>query len=58
MLLFKYAADRLKVSPSQLQFEQLDTPLVIDFLSHLETKRGNGPSSRNTRLAAIKSLNP
>jgi len=56
MLLFKYAADRLKVSPSQIQFEQLDTPLIIDFLNHLETKRGNGPSSRNTRLAAIKSF--
>src|SRR5262249_16364406 len=28
----------------------------MDFLAHLETQRGNGPSTRNTRLAAIKSF--
>ena len=55
-LLFEYASKRLKVSPSALCLEQLDAPLVTDFLHHLETERGNGPSSRNTRLAAIKSF--
>lgn len=55
-LLFKYASDCLKVSPSELQLEQLDMPLVVAFLNHLESARGNGPSSRNTRLAAIKSF--
>jgi len=29
---------------------------VVDFLNDLETTRGNGPSSRNIRLAAIKSF--
>jgi len=55
-LLFEYASDCLKVAPSELQLEQLDAPLVVAFLNHLETTRGNGPSSRNTRLAAIKSF--
>jgi len=55
-LLFEYASKRLKVSPSALCLEQLDAPLVTDFLHHLETERGNGPGSRNARLAAIKSF--
>ena len=36
--------------------DQIDAPLVVDFLNHLETARMNGPSSRNVRLAAIKSF--
>jgi len=55
-LLLQYASDRLKVAPSQLQLEQLDAPLIVSFLNHLETARANGPSSRNVRLAAIKSF--
>jgi len=55
-LLFLYAARRFKIQPSALLFEQLDAPLVVDFLNHLETNRGNSPVSRNIRLAAIKSF--
>jgi integrase/recombinase XerD len=55
-LLFEYTGNCLKVSPSELHFEQLDAPLIVNFLNHLETERGNGPSSRNIRLAAIKSF--
>ena len=55
-LLFEYASDRLKIAPSQLNLEQIDAPLVVAFLNHLETARRNGPNSRNTRLAAIKSF--
>ena len=55
-LLFEYASDCIKVPPSQLQLEQLDAPLILNFLNHLETSRGNGPSSRNIRLAAIRSF--
>jgi site-specific recombinase XerD len=55
-LLFLYAAQRSKIEPSALLFEQLDAPLVVDFLNHLETDRGNSPVSRNARLAAIKSF--
>lgn len=56
MLLFDFAARRLKCSPSSLDIEQLDARLVMAFLDHLERDRRNGISSRNARLAAIKSL--
>ena len=56
MLLFEFAARRLKCSPSSLELEQLDAKLVMAFLAHLERDRSNGISSRNARLAAIKSL--
>jgi site-specific recombinase XerD len=52
----EYASECLKVRPSELQLEQLDAPLILDFLKYLETTRRNGQSSRNTRLAAIKSF--
>jgi site-specific recombinase XerD len=55
-LLLTFASERLRVPPSQLHLEQIDAPLVVDFLNHLEQARGNGPSSRNVRLAAIKSF--
>ncbi len=55
-LLFTFASQRLNTTPSQLQLEQLDAPLVLAFLEHLETQRRNSPSSRNVRLAAIKSF--
>jgi len=44
------------VTPSQLAVEHIDAPLVLDFLHHLETTRRNSPTSRNIRLAAIKSF--
>jgi len=55
-LLLTFASERLKLTPSQLTVEQIDAPLVLDFLNDLEITRGNGASSRNTRLAAIKSF--
>jgi integrase/recombinase XerD len=56
LLLFRFASKRLKVTPSDLFIEQIDAPLVIDFLNHLESERGNSPATRNIRLAAIKSF--
>ena len=41
---------------SQLQLEHLDAPLIVNFLNHLETSRGNGAGSRNIKLATIKSF--
>lgn len=55
-LLFEYASDCLKIPPSQLHLEHIDALLIANFLSHLETTRGNGAGSRNIRLAAIKSF--
>ena len=55
-LLLTYASKRLKVAPSRLELEQIDAPLVADFLNDLEATRSNTTSSRNVRLAAIKSF--
>ncbi len=55
-LLFCYTSARLKAAPSALQLEQIDAPLILEFLNHLEKVRGNTASSRNVRLAAIKSF--
>src|SRR2546428_13037411 len=53
-LLFEYASRRLAVAPSELQLEQLDTPLIVDFLDDLQTQRRNGPRTRTARLAATR----
>ena len=50
------ASNCLKITPSKLHLEQLDAALVVNFSNYLETARGNGPNSRNIRLAAIKSF--
>jgi len=55
-LLFEFAGTKLKVAPSDLCLEQLDAPLILAFLAHLENGRGCCPSSRNARLTAIKSF--
>jgi site-specific recombinase XerD len=55
-LLFEFASQRYGVPPSELALEQIDAPLVMDFLATLEAERGNSPTTRNARLAAIKSF--
>ena len=55
-LLLIFAGKRFRVPPSQLTVEQIDAPLVLAFLNDLETARGNTPSSRNIRLAAVRSF--
>lgn len=55
-LLFEFASARVRTRPASLALEQLDAPLIMAFLDHLETRRGNTISTRNARLAAIKSL--
>lgn len=55
-LLLNYASKHLKVAPSRLALEQIDAQLVTGFLNDLEVSRANAASSRNVRLAAIKSF--
>jgi site-specific recombinase XerD len=55
-LLLCFAAQRCGRSPSALILEQLDAALVLAFLEHLETVRGNSPKTRNARLAAVKAF--
>jgi integrase/recombinase XerD len=55
-LLLGFAERRTGKPPSALSLADLDAPLVLDFLDHLETERGNTARTRNARLAAIHSF--
>ena len=55
-LLFAFIEKRTGNPPSALTLADLDAPLVLDFLDHLETERGNTTRTRNARLAAIHSF--
>ena len=55
-LLVRFAEDRLGVRPAKLEIEHLTAQLILDFLDALETERGNAVTTRNARLAAIKSF--
>ena len=55
-LLLKFAQQQLHKPPSYLSFEDVDAPLVVAFLDHLEKQRGLSVRSRNLRLTAIRSF--
>ncbi len=55
-LFLKFTQQRLHKSPSALVFEEIDAPLVVAFLDHLEKQRGLSVRSRNLRLTAIHSF--
>jgi len=55
-LLFGYLEQRSGKPPSALCMDDLDAPLILDFLDHLETGRGNSARTRNARLAAVHSF--
>ncbi|MDE0242919.1 MAG: tyrosine-type recombinase/integrase [bacterium] len=55
-LLVLYAAERLDIRPCKLKIEHFTVALLLAFLESLETVRNNSVSTRNVRLAAIKSF--
>lgn len=55
-LLLEFAAKRLRKTPSAIELEAIDATLVLAFLKYLEEKRGCSASTRNARLAAIRSF--
>ena len=55
-LLFGFASKRLEIRPSQICLEQIDAPLILDFLAHIEEQRGNCAATRYGRLAAVKAF--
>lgn len=55
-LLLEFASKRLRKTPSAIALEAIDAVLVLAFLRHLEEKRGCAASTRNARLAAIRSF--
>lgn len=56
LLLLRYAASMLKRTPSAITLADLDAPMLLAFLDHLEKDRGNSVRSRNARLAAIRTF--
>ena len=55
-LLLQYTHTTVGRPPAQLDLADLDAELISAFLDHLEHDRHNTISTRNTRLAAIRSL--
>jgi site-specific recombinase XerD len=55
-LLLAYLPRWLRKPVTALALADLDAPAVLAFLDHLENERGNGPRTRNARLAAVRSF--
>lgn len=55
-LLLQFAQRHLGKAPEQLALADLDAPLLLAFLNHLESERHNKIRSRNARFAAIRSF--
>lgn len=55
-LLIQFAADRKGKSIPLLQVKDINESLVLEFLSHLERKRGNSIQTCNQRLVTVRSL--
>ena len=55
-LLLKFSKTRTGKNPSNLDWQDIDAPLVSAYLDELEAKRSITPRTRNLRLTAIRSL--
>lgn len=55
-LLLQFAKSQLGKEPSHLGWEDIDAPLISDFLDDLQEHRRIGTRSRNLRLTAIRSF--
>jgi len=55
-LFLPFGADHLGIKIESLRIEHLTTELILAFLDHLESDRNNMATTRNHRLAAIKSM--
>jgi site-specific recombinase XerD len=55
-LLVLFVSERIGKKPCNLAIQDLDRDLILAFLDHLESSRGNGVHTRNARLTAIRSF--
>ena len=55
-LLFNYVTESSGKLPARLDFDDLDAVTIGGFLTHLEQDRGCSISTRNARLAAVRSM--
>jgi integrase/recombinase XerD len=47
---------RRRTPPERLTLDDIDAPVVLEFLKDLETRRGNSVRTRNARLTAIRAF--
>lgn len=55
-LFFLFASKHLRRPIAELHLDDIQCEVVLAFLDHIEVSRGNGPATRNCRLAAIHSF--
>jgi site-specific recombinase XerD len=55
-LLLEFTSGQARKQPCQLDIADLDAAMITAFLQHLESGRANTVTTRNARLAAIRSL--
>jgi len=55
-LLVNYLCERLQIEPETIDIQMISPERVLDFLDYVEKERGNATSTRNQRLAAIKTF--
>lgn len=55
-MLLQFIHRRLHKAPCRLAFEELDAPLIAEFLQDLEKSRRSSARTRNLRLTAIRSF--
>lgn len=55
-LFFLFLSDHLKRSIANLRVDDIRVEAVLKFLNHIESARGNSATTRNSRLAAIRSF--
>jgi integrase/recombinase XerD len=55
-LLLRYAEQRTGQTASALTLQDLDAPMILSFLDHLEAERCCGARTRNLRLTAVRSF--
>ena len=56
LLLLTFTAHSRKKALAELRMADLEANMILHFLHHLEQDRGNSISTRNSRLAAIRSF--
>ena len=55
-LLLTFLDQHHQRKPDALTLDDLDAPVILAFLDHLEENRGNSVQSRNARLTAVRSF--
>ena len=55
-LLINYLCERLEIAPESIDIQMISPERVLDFLDYIEKERGNATTTRNQRLAAIKTF--